>query len=253
MYLFVSVDNTLKPNAEKQLDNMSSNMHSLALSKGGDPNQRTQNLITKTEASNLTQKQEEQTQIQNNNQISPATQCSVMHSSCITKVSVQPGQSCEDSVVKSENIPDESKQTKQVSISSQVPPNKKGDKKGDKERHSKKKGYDPDVFFKVNGKLYQKLGKIGSGGSSEVHKVISTDCTIYALKKIKLKGRDYPTALGFCQEIEYLNRLKGKSNIIQLIDYEVCFLFLVKIYCTSLFIFILNVKEHPPYVKYLLN
>ncbi|XP_010916544.1 serine/threonine-protein kinase MPS1 [Elaeis guineensis] len=89
------------------------------------------------------------------------------------------------------------------------------------EKAPRKKKYDPDVFFKVNGKLYQKLGKIGSGGSSEVHKVISSDCTIYALKKIKLKGRDYPTAYGFCQEIEYLNRLKGKNNIIQLIDYEV--------------------------------
>lgn len=86
---------------------------------------------------------------------------------------------------------------------------------------NRKRGYDPDLFFKVNGKLYQRLGKIGSGGSSEVHKVISSDCTIYALKKIKLKGRDYATAYGFCQEIEYLNRLKGKNNIIQLIDYEV--------------------------------
>ncbi|XP_062097570.1 serine/threonine-protein kinase MPS1 isoform X2 [Humulus lupulus] len=85
----------------------------------------------------------------------------------------------------------------------------------------RKRNYDPDLFFKVNGKLYQRLGKIGSGGSSEVHKVISSDCTIYALKKIKLKGRDYATAFGFCQEIEYLNRLKGKHNIIQLIDFEV--------------------------------
>ncbi|XP_050213394.1 serine/threonine-protein kinase MPS1 isoform X2 [Mercurialis annua] len=84
-----------------------------------------------------------------------------------------------------------------------------------------KKNYDPDLFYKVNGKLYQKLGKIGSGGSSEVHKVISSDRTIYALKKIKLKGRDYATAYGFCQEILYLNKLKGKSNIIQLVDYEV--------------------------------
>lgn len=85
----------------------------------------------------------------------------------------------------------------------------------------RKKSYDPDLFFKVNGKLYQRLGKIGSGGSSEVHKVISSDCKIYALKRIKLKGRDYATAYGFCQEIEYLNKLKGKNNIIQLIDYEV--------------------------------
>lgn len=86
----------------------------------------------------------------------------------------------------------------------------------------RKRNYDPDLFFKVNGKLYQRLGKIGSGGSSEVHKVISSDCTIYALKKIKLKGRDYATAYGFCQEIVYLNKLKGKNNIIQLVDYEVC-------------------------------
>ncbi|RWR90161.1 putative serine/threonine-protein kinase mps1 isoform X1 [Cinnamomum micranthum f. kanehirae] len=86
---------------------------------------------------------------------------------------------------------------------------------------ARKKNYDPDVFFKVNGKLYQKLGKIGSGGSSEVHKVIASDCTIYALKSIKLKGRDYTTAYGFCQEIKYLNKLKGERNIIQLIDYEV--------------------------------
>ncbi|XP_059630812.1 serine/threonine-protein kinase MPS1 isoform X2 [Cornus florida] len=85
----------------------------------------------------------------------------------------------------------------------------------------RKRNYDPDLFFKVNGKLYQRLGKIGSGGSSEVHKVISSDCKIYALKKIKLKGRDYATAYGFCQEIMYLNKLKGKNNIIQLIDYEV--------------------------------
>lgn len=86
---------------------------------------------------------------------------------------------------------------------------------------ARKRSYDPDLFFKVHGKLYQRLGRIGSGGSSEVHKVISSDCTIYALKKIKLKGRDYATAYGFCQEIEYLNRLKGKNNIIQLTDYEV--------------------------------
>ncbi|KAL1543878.1 dual-specificity kinase [Salvia divinorum] len=86
---------------------------------------------------------------------------------------------------------------------------------------SRKKGCDPDLFFKVNGKLYQRLGKIGSGGSSEVHKVISSDCTIYALKKIKLKGRDYATAFGFCQEIDYLTKLRGKNNIIQLVDYEV--------------------------------
>ncbi|CAM0875242.1 unnamed protein product [Alopecurus aequalis] len=102
---------------------------------------------------------------------------------------------------------------------------------GQKER--RKNNYDPNLFIKVNGKLYQKLGKIGSGGSSEVHKVISKECAIYALKKIKLRGRDYPTAYGFCQEIEYLNKLKGRSNIIQLIDYEVTDKNLLKEGCVS--------------------
>ncbi|WOL01132.1 hypothetical protein Cni_G09846 [Canna indica] len=114
-------------------------------------------------------------------------------------------------------LPSQDPSTNRPSPNAEVGPSQSS--KVEKSRHKKK--YDPNVFFKVNGKLYQKLGKIGSGGSSEVHKVISSDCSIYALKKIKLKGRDYPTAYGFCQEIEYLNKLKGKRNIIQLIDYEV--------------------------------
>ncbi|CAL5333326.1 unnamed protein product [Camellia sinensis] len=113
--------------------------------------------------------------------------------------------------------------SKNLSSEVKVEPSKleKQEKAASGKAASRKKNYDPDLFFKVNGKLYQRLGKIGSGGSSEVHKVISSDCTIYALKKIKLKGRNYATAFGFCQEIEYLNKLKGKNNIIQLIDYEV--------------------------------
>ncbi|XP_028063383.1 probable serine/threonine-protein kinase mps1 isoform X5 [Camellia sinensis] len=113
--------------------------------------------------------------------------------------------------------------SKNLSSEVKVEPSKleKQEKAASGKAASRKKNYDPDLFFKVNGQLYQRLGKIGSGGSSEVHKVISSDCTIYALKKIKLKGRDYATAFGFCQEIEYLNKLKGKNNIIQLIDYEV--------------------------------
>ncbi|KAK8941850.1 hypothetical protein KSP40_PGU016478 [Platanthera guangdongensis] len=89
------------------------------------------------------------------------------------------------------------------------------------EKVHRRRKVDANLIFNVNGKQYQKLEKIGSGGSSEVYKVISPDCTIYALKKIKLKGRDYATAYGFCQEIGYLNKLKGKSNIIHLFDYEV--------------------------------
>ncbi|KMT20002.1 hypothetical protein BVRB_1g000250 isoform A [Beta vulgaris subsp. vulgaris] len=116
------------------------------------------------------------------------------------------------------NIPPPCPPSKDLSSDAKLEPSK-SDKH--EKAPSRRKGYDPDLFFRVNGKLYQRLGKIGSGGSSEVHKVISSECTIYALKKIKLKGRDYATALGFCQEIVYLKKLKGKDNIIQLIDYEV--------------------------------
>ncbi|CAA6675353.1 unnamed protein product [Spirodela intermedia] len=77
---------------------------------------------------------------------------------------------------------------------------------------SRKKRYDADSFFKVNGKLYQKLGKIGSGGSSEVYKVITSDCTIYALKKITLKGRDYPTAMDFVTDKTLLEEVMTRST-----------------------------------------
>ena len=48
---------------------------------------------------------------------------------------------------------------------------------------------------------------------------------IYALKRIKLQGRDAEAATGFIDEITLLQALKGKSNIIQLIDAEarLCF------------------------------
>ncbi|XP_028088615.1 serine/threonine-protein kinase mph1-like [Camellia sinensis] len=121
------------------------------------------------------------------------------------------------------DLPSQASLSKNLSSDVKLEPSKSG--KQEKIASGKvaphKRNYDPALFLKVNGKLYQRLGKIGSGGSSEVHKVISSDCTIYALKKIKLKGRDYATAYGFCQEIEYLNKLKGMNNIIQLIDSEV--------------------------------
>lgn len=79
-----------------------------------------------------------------------------------------------------------------------------------------------EKFVYVNGIRYQKLGKIGKGGSSEVFKVIATDCSIYALKRINLKGRDWTTAQEFYQEIKYLKALRGKRHIIQLFDSEVC-------------------------------
>lgn len=156
------------------------------------------------------------------------------HQQCTTDVEVPVGSSSHGSDGQANaRLPDELL----TSVSSQPQKSDKNEKVASSKGTSapRKRNYDPDLFFKVNGKLYQRLGKIGSGGSSEVHKVISSDCTIYALKKIKLKGRDYATAYGFCQEIGYLKKLKGKSNIIQLIDYEVLLLVRVLIYGIVIF------------------
>lgn len=46
-------------------------------------------------------------------------------------------------------------------------------------------------------------------------------CKIYALKRIRLAGRDVEAASGFIDEINLLLRLRNKPNIIQLIDSQV--------------------------------
>lgn len=44
---------------------------------------------------------------------------------------------------------------------------------------------------------------------------------IFALKRIRLSGRDSEAAAGFLDEITLLRRLAGRANIIQLVDSEV--------------------------------
>ena len=47
---------------------------------------------------------------------------------------------------------------------------------------------------------------------------------IFALKRIRLQGRDREAASGFIDEITLLQRLRGQRNIIQLLDSEVSLL-----------------------------
>lgn len=51
--------------------------------------------------------------------------------------------------------------------------------------------------------------------------VMGPGCKIYALKRIKLAGRDEEAASGFIDEINLLNSLKNKPNIIQLVESQV--------------------------------
>ena len=62
---------------------------------------------------------------------------------------------------------------------------------------------------------------VGKGGSSKVFKVISPEHKIYALKRIKLQGREREAAMGFKDEITLLKRLKGRHHIVQLIDSDI--------------------------------
>ncbi|KAJ3431879.1 dual specificity protein kinase ttk [Anaeramoeba flamelloides] len=74
----------------------------------------------------------------------------------------------------------------------------------------------------VNAKTYIILKQVGRGGSSKVFKVLSKDfTTIYALKKVYIKGIDPKSLELYKNEIILLEKLKGKKNIIQLIDYEI--------------------------------
>jgi len=73
----------------------------------------------------------------------------------------------------------------------------------------------------VRGTRYAKLECVGRGGSSKVFKVMAPSRKIYALKRIRLAGRDAEAAAGFMDEIGLLTRLRGQPGIVQLVDAEV--------------------------------
>ncbi|KAL0488306.1 mitotic checkpoint protein Mps1 [Acrasis kona] len=75
--------------------------------------------------------------------------------------------------------------------------------------------------FMVNNHPYTKIDIIGRGGSCKVYKCFDPDRKIVALKRVKLSRHDESSVTGFINEVELLQKLKDKSNIIQLIDYEV--------------------------------
>ena len=76
-------------------------------------------------------------------------------------------------------------------------------------------------ILKVNSIPYVKLGVVGKGGSSKVYRALTKDCTVLAIKKVKLSGMDKKAIDGFANEIALLKRLKNNSAIIQIYDSEV--------------------------------
>ena len=73
----------------------------------------------------------------------------------------------------------------------------------------------------INGESYQKLDRIGKGGSSNVYKVIGQDCKLYALKEVDLSSADQETISSYENEIDLLQNLQGSPYIIKMKGWEI--------------------------------
>lgn len=76
-------------------------------------------------------------------------------------------------------------------------------------------------ILRVNSIPYVKLGVLGKGGSCKVYRALSKDCSVLAIKKVKLGGMDRKAIDGYANEISLLTRLRGNPAIIQMYDSEV--------------------------------
>lgn len=74
----------------------------------------------------------------------------------------------------------------------------------------------------------------GAQGVQLVVQVMAPNRKIFALKRIKLQGKDSEASKGFVDEITLLQRLRGKQNIIQLVDAEVTIIMIIELKQTLL-------------------
>ncbi|OXH30896.1 serine/threonine-protein kinase TTK/MPS1 [Cryptococcus neoformans] len=82
------------------------------------------------------------------------------------------------------------------------------------------------TLFHVNGVPYERLQRLGKGGSSTVYSVLYSGPKkriIYALKVVQLDRADSETYQSYTNEIELLKRLRGHDRVIQLIDHQITF------------------------------
>ncbi|WVN87756.1 uncharacterized protein L203_102951 [Cryptococcus depauperatus CBS 7841] len=81
-------------------------------------------------------------------------------------------------------------------------------------------------LFHVNGITYERLQRLGKGGSSTVYSVLypaPKKKVIYALKVVQLDRADSETYQSYTNEIELLKRLRGHDRVIQLMDHQITF------------------------------
>jgi serine/threonine-protein kinase TTK/MPS1 len=77
------------------------------------------------------------------------------------------------------------------------------------------------AVFKVNGKIYTQLVRLGKGGSSDVYQVMAENSKMFALKMVKLEGADECAVMGYKGEINLLRKLQNEDRVVQLYDYMV--------------------------------
>ncbi|SCV67505.1 BQ2448_5116 [Microbotryum intermedium] len=73
----------------------------------------------------------------------------------------------------------------------------------------------------VNNKPYARAGLLGRGGSSRVYRVLDEKNQLFAIKKVDISKNDAESRQSFANEISLLEKLRGKPQIIQLIDSEI--------------------------------
>ncbi len=86
-----------------------------------------------------------------------------------------------------------------------------------------KKAVEDDSSITLRGVRYAKLECVGAGGTCKVFKVMAPTRKVLAVKRIRLQGAQArPESIAnFVEEINLLKRLRGRDNIIQLVDAEV--------------------------------
>ncbi|WWC73223.1 uncharacterized protein I206_107189 [Kwoniella pini CBS 10737] len=81
--------------------------------------------------------------------------------------------------------------------------------------------------FMVNSVPYERLQRLGKGGSSTVYSVLYSappkKRIIYAMKLVQLDRADEETYQSYTNEIDLLKRLRGHDRVIQLIDHQITF------------------------------
>lgn len=76
-------------------------------------------------------------------------------------------------------------------------------------------------ILEINGKIYNLLSLVGSGGSCKVYSVYDIENQILvAVKRVNLKETDPIIRKGYEQEIEYLKKMQNSNSVIKMYDYE---------------------------------